>query len=508
MANKLQGKPVRLLAARLNEPDCNIFCLPLGFRNVLLDLAERLEWAATWIDENGDRQPLTDTQRQIIEEGLEGLTMPCEIVINNSFTIDPPITVNVSGGGGGGGCCNTEFVVPIGPGGDSYPLIPVNPNDPLETTVPVWDPVTQTPPDGYDDWYAFDSDRCRAANWFVDSYIEFVQNLDILERRLSAGAAIMEVATLLVKALPGPVGEYAGTLVIIKWTTDILRWLSEVVDELEDLNDWLQLGTDAIENNKAELVCAAYSMSSVAYLKEFFATFFAGYVEPDLVTAGVPTDGVTFLRNTFDGLFSLMAEKVASAFANQHIPEDYVPSYTCENCGQAAGFSYVPMTIASIHQIVGHGSITNKVGTVAPGGDAFSLSGDAGVANATMGAELLLVDPGIQPAKVYGIAVRVEGENINAMYLGDTSQSSLWDGTTLYYAPGATHVVRGPANTSYPNILPGVRTIAKHDGVNVNSCDLTAFLSLTVGCRMTVAGAGCNMVLTDMYWIIWDSAAC
>lgn len=234
------------------------------------------------------------------------------------------ITVNCN-------CCNTVNGIQL-PNPADYPCIPLNPDDPFDETVQTWDYGDEIPPAGYDDWQSFIDDRCRAANWFVDSYISMVGNLDLVERQLSIGGAVMDVAALVLAALPGPIGDWAGVAVMVKWVVLIADGLADVVEDLEDLGDWMQTSVDAIEANKEELICAAYRMTTVEYLTEFFTTFFGGYISPDLVAAGADTTAVDFMRDLMTPLATWLANKAANGFANQNIPDDYVPSVVCTNC--------------------------------------------------------------------------------------------------------------------------------------------------------------------------------
>jgi hypothetical protein len=270
----------------------------------------------------------------------------CEIAdeINEDGNMAIEITVNTNcecgSGGGGGGCCCSPFTVPTAPDGTNYPLIPVDPTDPLGDIPPTWDEENEVAPPGYDDWQSFLDDRCRAANWAVDAYIEMVKNADLAERKLSAGGAIMEVVALLLAMLPGPVGDWAGVTVIIKWVTRLSVILLEAVDDLEELNDWLQFGADKIEENKAELICGLYQMTSVEWFTEFYLTFFAGYVSPEMIAMDVDPRYTEWLREITTPLATWLAERSASGFVNMRIPEGYVPSHDCANCGGFAPIEY------------------------------------------------------------------------------------------------------------------------------------------------------------------------
>jgi len=240
------------------------------------------------------------------------------------------------------GCCS-DFETQLDENSNEYPLVPLNPNDPFDTIYPTWDNEQQVPPDGYDDWAEFTSQRCLAANWFVDSYIDIVENLDLIERQASIGTAILDIGSLILAALPGRIGNYAGIVVIVRWVSEIVRALTLIVDDLEDFGDWLQVSVDAIEANKEELVCAAYRMSSVEWLQEFFLTFFAGNISPELANAGYSSSVVDGMRAILAPLADGLASKVNSAFSNMNIPVGYLPSFDCSSCEELADGYFLPL---------------------------------------------------------------------------------------------------------------------------------------------------------------------
>lgn len=347
MARHDLGKLLRLRLSRLGKDGDGLFCLPLGFRDVLLDISERLTWARTWELDNGDPASLTDDDWQKIELGIWRLTDMCEIVINNIIEVPPaPITVvNTNNCGGGGGCC-TQIPVPTSPDGTPFPLAPIDPSDPLGENVPTWDDENQVPPDGYDDYPTFMTGRCRSANWMVDSFIQFVKDADLAERKISAGGeaagVIYDIAMFILALLPGPVADWAGWLVILKWAAALVGGIAAAADELENLNDWLQLASDGVIENRQELVCAVYSMTSVEWFDEFFLTFFAGHISPELEAEGASPALVNVFRNLFAGLAHNLAVRAYNAVAGQSIPESYVPPTDCAECEDVAGLFDLP----------------------------------------------------------------------------------------------------------------------------------------------------------------------
>lgn len=289
------------------------------------------------------------------------------------------------------------------PNPDGLPTIPVDPNDPLGTDVPDFFAPTETPPDGYDTWQDFMDDRCRAANWFVDAYIKFVQDLDIVERRLSAGELVMDVALVLLALLPGPVADWAGLVVVVKAVTFIAKSLSTTVASLENLGDWLQTSADAIEENRQELVCAAYRMSSVEYLREFWLTFFASYVDPALSTEGYSDEVVDFMRELLAPIANELAARTVNGLANQEIPEDYAPTTPCTDCDDFPGAFYTIPAVVDSFEVVGKDS--NGQGELLSGGGIQLWSNVPG-GNDGLGAVITFQKPPVDGSVYAGLRVR------------------------------------------------------------------------------------------------------
>jgi hypothetical protein len=209
--------------------------------------------------------------------------------------------------------------------------------------------------------------------------VQFVENADLVERQLSIGTAVLEVVALIIAFLPGPLGDWAGVAVITKWVLRMASLLATTTEELEDLNDWLQTSSETIEENRQELVCGIYRMTSIEWFREFFLTFFAGYIDPALEQDGASDAIVNFMRDLFAPLAENLAERAANGFANQQIPEDYLANIDCGTCqsfvpniirvvGAASGTPVLPYTWAyagpffrSVNDVV-----INQLGDEAP----------------------------------------------------------------------------------------------------------------------------------------------
>ena len=228
-----------------------------------------------------------------------------------------------------GSCGCSDFPAPTTTETVPVPLDPINP---LGDSVPTWDDVNEVPPPGYDDWQSFIDDRCRAANYMVDAWLEMVKNADVAERQLSAGGAILEVAAVVIALLPGPIADWLGGVVIIKWVTQVAGIILEAADDLEELNDWLQFSADTITENRQELTCGLFQMTTVDWFTQFFTTFFGGYVDPAMRAAGADTRFVDWTRRLVSPLATWLAERAVNGIANMSIPDDYVPVTDCSLC--------------------------------------------------------------------------------------------------------------------------------------------------------------------------------
>lgn len=188
---KNTGKLLRLNATLLGgtSQEC-LICLDVRFLRCLLSLSERLEWAATWVDENGKRVELVDQEWQIIEQGIGNL-MDCINVEDLSGQLERlesaiqaleelQMQINVSSGCGCGCSCggSTQPVDPPEGTGDTPPVIP---SDDL--------PGTES--------YLFY--KCRLANYLADSLITCAVNL---KNYWSTGSVTADGITIIISNIP------------------------------------------------------------------------------------------------------------------------------------------------------------------------------------------------------------------------------------------------------------------------------------------------------------------
>lgn len=330
-------KPFRLRLSRLLKEGDGLFCLPLGFRDVLLDACERLTWATTWETDSGEQALLTDTENQLIENGIWRLTDMCEIIINNIIEVPPtPVVVNNTNscGSGGGG---SMFTIPPLEDLNGNPInvvcLPVDPNNPngdIET--PTWDEEEETPPPGYEDYTEFSNYRCIVANYSIDNFVSLVNKIDDVENVVSP---IVDVLSLVVLFLPTPLGKLRGAATALKWLSK-LRIATEtartLLDDGEEILDYAQIITEWMQENKAMAVCIVYTMTD---------TFSAVQALMDAIMPLFPEEAGELYQKyytaVFDYLESLLGDILDTMIykrAVELIEDGYQPTINCSAlCG-------------------------------------------------------------------------------------------------------------------------------------------------------------------------------
>ena len=325
-------KPFRLRRTRLLKDGDGLFCLPLGFRDVLLDACERLTWATTWEENNGDQAQLTDSEKQLIELGIWRLTDMCEIIINNYIEV-PPTPVNVTNsnncGGGGGG---SMFTIPPLEDFNGNPInvvcLPVDPSNPNgEIETPTWDETEETAPPGWEDFNEFSNYRCIIANYAVDNFVKLVNQIDDVENAVSP---IVDVLALVIAFLPTPLGKLRGAATALKWLSK-LRVATETAQNLladgEEILDYAQIITEWIQENKPEAVCIVYTMTD---------TFTAVQALMDSIIPLFPEEAgelyqkyYTAIFDYLESMFGDILDTMVHKRAVELIESGYQPSINC-----------------------------------------------------------------------------------------------------------------------------------------------------------------------------------
>lgn len=218
----MHGKPVRIqrdLVFDTNMDDMFVFCLPEAGRRGLLSVAERLLWAATWTNEQGQRVPINDAQTSVIEQTIaelcEGINMNDLVeaieqltsVIASKPSPSASATATCSNCGGDSMCCNCGCN-----GGNQtanqktiQEVYGELSKSDIEWLYDILCSVDEQPEDDY---------KCRAANWIVDEWLgtneELRENNDI-------GGLVGAVVTLIMEAREWVVKGQAVLIAVISW---------------------------------------------------------------------------------------------------------------------------------------------------------------------------------------------------------------------------------------------------------------------------------------------------
>jgi len=253
------AKPFRLRASRLDSEGECLVLLPTGFRNVLVDASHRFKWGATWLDDDyQSRATLTDTQKDIIELGIERL-VDCVDIINN-------ITVNSTCGSctGSGANGDTNINVDCGGGGGTITI----PNDspiggdgtdvfPPEMPGGNLDPESQIPPElsdnGISNWTAYDQYMCDFAHYVPEAIARTLDGLETLSDKLTTVAGVLSVIATL---FPQAWAAKAGAAALLDLVDAIIQLFvgETALDSLSQLADEVRNGTF-----HDEIVCIVFT---------------------------------------------------------------------------------------------------------------------------------------------------------------------------------------------------------------------------------------------------------
>lgn len=519
------GKLFRLRADRLDKEDECLFCLPLGFRDALLDATQRMEWAATWVDENGDRQELTEQQKSIIELGIERLTMGCEIVVNNVFevpapnvTIEPTV-VNVTVSGGGGGCV-VNLPTLVDDFGEEIETVclPVDPDNPTGITkTPKLDEGNQTPPDGWTDWQEFIDERCLLANYIADSSVQAIYDLDEAENKLSGGETILNIASIVLLLLPVAIGKGKGLVTIAKWVSGLAGALGLAANTLEPINDWLQNFREFFTEKRNDYVCflSSYYLNPEGQLDALYAWLDGLFSEMD--DLGLSQAVLDAAQGFVSGVLADIAPMVYSKAVKLYIPDDYSPQVDCDQCGVPEGYMLIPATLTQ-ENISTSGNVQNQTAVLSQTAYGATVTAsydtDAGLDrafNLTM-----VLDAVIAPFRIVGLMARVrKTEEVleqNLYVLGNPGSGLLWDGGETLVPEGVQILLRSNHEAFYQGYTGLYDYAISGDAVNLDICE-PAEQTRTYILKMykqfgSEVGAHYEMVVDSIYWIVHLGSSC
>jgi hypothetical protein len=330
-----------------------------GFVNVLLDLAERLEWEATWLDDDMiTRSALSDAQWQKIESGLEALSMACEVVINNNVTL-PEIQVQVTGGDSmTTNCFPFPMPEPVKPDGTPIETVclPVDPENPSgEYPVEVVDEANLIPPTGWPDWNTFVDNKCRAANYMVDALIGAVNAIDEAENRTSI---LLHIVQLFLQFAPESLQRTSAWNKVLKWADALIAFVGDV----EEIWDWAQTAVAKVEELRNEIVCIIYSSPDVVTAAAAVAVATADELTASMVAAGVDGNNQALVIEFWETLVNDIVPRAYDYDWVLSIPDGYQAPYNCSACGGGGlggDWVLVPVTYESVVVFGGDGGVTD-----------------------------------------------------------------------------------------------------------------------------------------------------
>jgi hypothetical protein len=283
-----------------------------------------------------------DTSAAIAAEQFrrfEPLPLACDIADEIDETGNMTITVNVnleSNCNCGDTTINLpELTLPDGTTIETV-CLPVDPNNP--TNEPVenpFDDATETAPPGWPDYPTFTDARCDLAAYVVDSFVDFVEDSDRIEREISAGAVIFDIASILLLLVPVPIGKLKGLVTFAKYVSAFAGILLQVASNLEAVNDWLQMAADKIRENRTELICAIYNANNEPEIRQFVDVVMTQIFDDVPIFVNLPDGIQNQLENWLKPIAADFAVSVSSYLLAQEIPTAYVGNFDCATCGES-----------------------------------------------------------------------------------------------------------------------------------------------------------------------------
>lgn len=409
--------------------------------------------------------------------------------------------------------CGTGYPFPTLENPDLTPTnttpVVVDPTDPFDQNFPIWDDVLQTPPPGWADWQTFTSSRCLMANYAVDGFLQAVIDLDEAESKASV---VMDIASVLLFFLPTPISKTKGIMTVAKWVASALTFLGVA----EQYLDYLQWITDAIEDNKEELICWAYESSSVeATAALWYASMEASLLSNPALVGMLQTQKdalINWAANMFADFASIAQDWVAA----NYVPADYVPSVDCQSCSQniPAGFSLLPTQVVSSpsYRINSGGSAPSH--TIDPFGNVdFEFTASSG--GGSVDINLVFQAPPIDPdTKYVGIQFLLEQvsnvalDSFRILASTEPGAAQMWSGVVTNAKPQRQHLIRqgaGGNTTPYPDPIAGEQ-IWQGTFVDIDSCNM-GLVDLRLGCAAAAAGL-VQMRISSAFWVVGEETTC
>ena len=359
--------PVDVLRKQDSSDYC-LFCLPSGGRDVLLAMAERMLWDI-YVNEDGTKAALSDSERAIVDDTIRGLIMACDFAtiataLDNIATALDSMSVNVTCAPDVNVTCGSgsDFIVYPGPGlppvinpgplpdGDGYddPL----PWPPEFPTTPI-DPEVEGPPAGWEDWETYDTDACRAANAVVEYAYQWArQNYDFWAQDVYT---LAQLVVVVVNILTLGWAVLFSRALIVKMATVAYKMKDSFT--LAGIAEFFASCMDYIQDNRQELVCSIYSarVGGSDGMNDFIANIFEWAAGTAAYVADAPL--ITELLGYF------FPPSLFGAAMVSGIGYTGVNAVSCENCDSNGPPGIESLLLIKV-PLTGTYTISESTGTV------------------------------------------------------------------------------------------------------------------------------------------------
>lgn len=274
-------------------------------RHALLATLDRLAWNSTWVDDDGNSDPLTDSQQSVIDdiylqlarmESMDSIAAAIEYLADKLQFLD------------NGGCCETVST------DDGLPQDP--------DTTP-YDGAGD-PPEGFGTWEEYYDARCKDANWYADSLIDGMRGVDSMSNAVLTGLTMAAVLAIMgVFFPPAWMGVATGVILAAAATQLLIIGATIGFDAFGELADYW-------ETNKQDLVCSLYDWDTGLQL----TTALIQKVYDDMISLGYSAGDAQTISDFFDKFFSGEVLNYYVANIGQNAPLEYVGPLSCDGCIQ------------------------------------------------------------------------------------------------------------------------------------------------------------------------------
>lgn len=333
----MNHKGVRLPAALLAAPEtCQhvLVCLPYQGVPILLSLTERLEWATTWINEDGTQAALSDTDRATIDAIIGGLNCPmCTDAIVNAIDALRQEIANVqiitnNNISTNCGCDGTGGVTIIYPpdATPENPYLPPLTSDEIQPFIDV-DTGEPNPALPLADGQTMDEKRCLVANqvWY-----DIYRHADIAEFLVGVAVKIAYIIEILT-------GISIASKVASKFGGSVIADIGANLLEMLGVDSGMELVFDGaknyLEDNQQDIVCQLYNSPDLESYQQLTA---------DIIQLAYNSAASAVLSELKLPKFAFLVERLANIYKSivayywTHGDNDYSPPapIDCALCSQ------------------------------------------------------------------------------------------------------------------------------------------------------------------------------